>query len=107
MTDVDQLRAQARTAMADGRLEEALTAYERAAAAALALPPTDPARIALAGEHGDALFDHRDDPGGALEIATVVYEEAVGAIDDAGEHPAAVTELAALRDRMTYWAFRL
>ena len=61
------------------------------------------ARAALA----QVVFDHRSDPESALEIATTAYDEAVENIDDAGEHAAAVRVLALLRDRMTFWAFRM
>ncbi len=80
-----------------------MACYASAAAAArAAMDPTDPARIALAAEHAQVWFDHRSDPTAALETATVVYEEAVHVIDDAGEHRAAVRELALLRDQMTF-----
>ncbi len=107
MTDVDRLRERARAELAAGRVDEALVAFRAAGSAAADLSPHDPLRIALAGEHGEALFAHRDDPGGALEIATPAYEAAADAIDSAGEHPDAVRALLALRDRMTFWAFHL
>jgi len=53
------------------------------------------------------VFDHRSDPESALAIALAAYHEAVEGIDDAGEHPTAVRELALLRDQMTFWAFRM
>lgn len=107
MTDVERWRDRARDAVAGGRIDEALAAFGSAAGAAAGLGPVDPLRIALASEHAEAWFVHRADAARALEIATPVYEEAVDAIDDAGEHRAAVRALADLRDRMTFWAFRL
>ena len=107
-TEVRDLAAAARAALADGRVHDALTCYASANRAARALlPPHAPERIALAAEHAQVMFDHRSDPGSALEIASVAYHEAVAGIDDASEHPAAVRELAQLRDQMTFWAFRM
>lgn len=106
MGDVDRLRERARADLAAGRVDDALAAFHAAGSAAGVLPAHDPRRIALAGEHAEAVFVHRDDPGAALEIALPAYEAAADAIDDAGEHPDAVRELLALRDRMTFWAFR-
>jgi hypothetical protein len=107
-TDVDELAAAARAALADGRLHDALSCYASAGHSARAqLPPHAPERIALAAEHAQVVFDHRSDPESALAIASAAYHEAVEGIDDAGEHPAAVRELALLRDQMTFWAFRM
>ena len=107
-TDVDELAAAARAALADGRLHDALTCYASAGhSARTQLPPHAPERIALAAEHAQVVFDHRSDPESALAIATAAYDEAVQGIDDAGEHPAAIRELALLRDQMTFWAFRM
>jgi hypothetical protein len=107
-SELGEHAAAARAALADGRVHEALTCYASANRAARALlPPHAPERIALAAEHAQVVFDHRSDPGSALEIAAVAYDEAVAGIDDASEHPAAVRELAQLRDRMTFWAFRM
>jgi hypothetical protein len=105
VTDVDRLRERARSELAAGRVEDALAAFVAAEAAADALPPSDPRRIALAGEHAEVHFTHREDPSSALEVAMPAYEAAADAIDDAGEHPDGVRELLALRDRMTFWAF--
>jgi 14-3-3 protein epsilon len=106
MTEVRDLAAAARAALADGRVLDALTCYASATRSARTqLPPHAPERIALAAEHAQVVFDHRSDPESALEIATTAYDEAVDGIDDAGEHAAAVRELALLRDRMTFWAF--
>jgi hypothetical protein len=107
-TEVDELAAAARAALADGRVQDALTCYASAGRSARTrLPAHAPERIALAAEHAQAVFDHRADARSALEIATVAYEEAVEGIDDAGAHRAAVHELALLRDQMTFWAFRM
>jgi hypothetical protein len=108
MTEVGELAAAARAALADGRVHDALDCYASAGRSAHShLPPHAPERIALAAEHAQVVFDHRSDPASALEIATAAYEEAVESIDDAGEHSAAVRELALLRDQMTFWAFRM
>lgn len=108
MTEVLELAAAARAALADGRVQDALTCYASALRSARAeLPPHAPERIALAGEHAQVVFDQRSDPESALELATVAYDEAVEGIDDASAHPAAVRELAVLRDQMTFWAFRM
>jgi len=108
MTDVDELAAAARAALADGRLHHALSCYASAGRSARTqLPPHAPERIALAAEHAQVVFDHRSDPESALAIASAAYDEAVEGIEDAGEHPAAVRELALLRDQMTFWAFRM
>jgi 14-3-3 protein len=107
-TEVDELAAAARDALADGRVHDALTCYASAGRSARTqLPPHAPERIALAAEHAQVVFDHRADPASALEIATAAYEEAVEGIDDADEHSAAVRELALLRDQMTFWAFHM
>ena len=107
-TDVTELAAAARAALADGRVHEALTCYASAGRSARTqLPAHAPERIALAAEHAQVVFDHSADPASAFEIATVAYDEAVEGIDDAGAHPAAVRELALLRDQMTFWAFRM
>ena len=107
-SDLGEHAAAARAALADGRVHEALTCYASANHAARAiLPPHAPERIALAAEHARVMFEHRSDPGSALEIALVAYDEAVAGIDDASEHAAAVRELAELRDQMTFWAFRM
>jgi hypothetical protein len=105
MTDADRFWDRARSDLAAGRVDDALAAFD-AATAACGWSPTDPRRIALASEHGEALFLHREDPNGALAVATPTYEAAAEAIDDAGEHSDAVRELLVLRDRMTFWAFR-
>jgi hypothetical protein len=105
MTDVDRLWDRARSHLAAGHVDDALAAFD-AATAACGWSPTDPRRIALASEHGEALFLHREDPDAALSVATPTYEAAADAIDDVGEHPDAVKELLVLRDRMTFWAFR-
>jgi len=103
-TEVRDLATAARAALADGRVHDALTCYASATRSARTqLPPHAPERIALAAEHAQAVFDHRSDPESALEIARTAYDEAVEAIDDAGEHAAAVRELALLRDQMTFW----
>jgi hypothetical protein len=108
MTDVGELAAAARAALADGRVHDALDCYASAGRSARTrMPPHDPVRIALAAEHAQVVFEHRADPASALEIATTAYDEAVEGIDDAGEHRAAVRELALLRDQMTFWAFRM
>jgi len=104
MTDVDRFWDRARSHLAEGRVDDALAAFD-AARVACGWTPTDPRRIALAGEHGEALFRHREDPDAALAVATPTYEAAAEAIDDAREHPDAVRELWVLRDRMTFWAF--
>jgi hypothetical protein len=107
-SDVGEHAAAARAALADGRVHEALTCYASAHHAARAvLPPHAPERIALAAEHAQVVFEHRSDPGSALEIASAAYHEAVAGIDDASEHRAAVRELAQLRDQMTFWAFHM
>ena len=108
MTEVGELAAAARAALADGRVHDALEGYASAGRSARAqLPPHAPERIALAAEHAQVVFDHRSDPESALAIASAAYDEAVEGIEDAGEHPAAVRELALLRDQMTFWAFRM
>ena len=107
-SDLGEHAAAARAALADGRVHEALTCYASANHAARAvLPPHAPERIALAAEHAQVVFEHRSDPGSALEIASAAYHDAVAGIDDAGEHRAAVRELARLRDQMTFWAFHM
>ena len=107
-SDLGEQAAAARAAMADGRVHEALTCYASAGQSARTqLPPHAPERIALAAEHAQVVFDHRSDPESALAIASAAYDEAVEGIDDAGEHRAAVRELALLRDQMTFWAFRM
>src|SRR6476659_4714903 len=107
-SDLGEQAAAARAALADCRVHEALTCYASATRAARTqLPPHAPERIALAAEHAQVVFDHRSDPESALAIALAAYHEAVDGIDDAGEHPTAVRELALLRDQMTFWAFRM
>jgi 14-3-3 protein len=107
-TDVGELAAAARAALADGRVHDALACYASAGRVARTqLPPHAPERIALAAEHAQVVFEHGSDPESALEIATAAYDEAVDGIDDAGEHPAAVRELGLLRDQMTFWAFHM
>lgn len=108
MTEGGELAAAARAALAEGRVHDALDCYASAGRSARTqLPPHAPERIALAAEHAQAVYDHSADPAFALEIATTAYDEAVDGIDDAGEHAAAVRELALLRDQMTFWAFRM
>jgi hypothetical protein len=107
-TDVGDLAAAARAALADGRVHDAIARYTSAGRAARTqMPPHAPERIALAAEHAQVVFEHGSDPESALEIATAAYDEAVEGIDDAGEHAAAVRELGLLRDQMTFWAFRM
>ena len=63
-TEVGELAAAARAALADGRVHDALTCYASATRSARTqLPPHAPERIALAAEHAQAVFDHRSDPG--------------------------------------------
>ncbi len=63
----------------------------------------------MAGAHGEAWFERWDDAEKALEIAREAYDEAVFAIDDApgGQYQDTVRQLSALRDQMTFWAFRM
>jgi hypothetical protein len=107
-TDVGELAAAARAALAEGRLHDALSCYASAGQSARTqLPPHAPERIALAAEHAQVVFDHRSDPSRRWRSRRRPIDEAVEGIDDAGEHPAAVRELALLRDQMTFWAFRM
>lgn len=106
--DVTELAGAARAALAAGQVEEALTGYASATHTAREeLAATDPVRIVVATEHAQVWFDHRDDPGAALRIAALAYDEAVDGIDDAKQHRAAVDRLGELRDHMTFWAFRM
>ena len=107
---VVELQDAAQSALAAGRHDAARTTFAEAARLSTeVLPPTDPVRIALAGAHADAWFEHWDDPDQALDIARAAYDEAVFAIDDAPEqqYRDAVRQLSQLRDQMTFWAFRM
>lgn len=107
---VVELQTAAAAALAAGRDDAARATFAEATRLACeVLPPTDPVRLAAAGEHGEAWFDRWDDAETALEIARTAYDDAVFAIDDApeGEYRETVRELSALRDLMTFWAFRM
>ena len=107
---VFELQDAALSALADGRHDAARATFAEATRLSCAvLPPADPVRLALAGAHADAWFEHWDDPDQALDIARTAYDDAVFAIDDAPEqqYREAVRELSQLRDQMTFWAFRM
>jgi hypothetical protein len=100
----------AKAALVAGRHDEARRTFAEASQLSCdTLAVTDAARLEVAGAHADAWNDHWNDPEKALEIATTAYEDAIGEIDETGgEHRrAAVRELGQLRDRMTFWAFRI
>jgi 14-3-3 protein len=107
---VVELHDAAITALTAGRDDAARATFAEASRLACeVLPPTDPVRLAVAGAHGEAWFERWDDAGKALEIAREAYEEAVFAIDGApgGQYQDTVRQLSALRDQMTFWAFRM
>jgi len=107
---VNELKNAAVTALGAGRHDAARATFmEATRLSGDVLPPADPVRLAVAGAHADAWFEHWNDPEQALEIAQAAYEEAVFAIDDAPdqEYRDAVRELSQLRDQMTFWAFRM
>ena len=107
---VFELHDAALSALAAGRHDAARATFAEAARLSCeVLPPTDPVRLALAGAHADAWFEHWDDPDQALDIARAAYDDAVLAIDDAPEqqYREAVRQLSQLRDQMTFWAFRM
>lgn len=112
-TDQDhvmELQAAAAAAIAAGQHDKAMATFAEATRLAReVLDPTDPVRLSTASEHGEAWFVHRNNPDRALEIAHEAYEEAVFAIDDApgGQYRDTVKQLSDLRDRMTFWAFRM
>jgi hypothetical protein len=107
---VFELRDAAVNALAAGRHDAARATFVEATRLSCeVLPPADPVRLAVAGAHADAWFEHWNDPDHALEIARTAYDDAVFAIDDAPEqeYRDAVRELSQLRDQMTFWAFRM
>lgn len=107
---VFELQDAALSALAAGRHDAARATFAEAARlSSEVLPPTDPVRLALAGAHADAWFEHWGDAEQALDIARTAYDDAVFAIDDAPEqqYREAVRELSQLRDQMTFWAFRM
>lgn len=105
-----ELHDAAAAALAAGRRDAAMATFAEASRlAGEVLPPADPVRLAVAGAHADAWFEHCDDAERALEIGKAAYDEAVFAIDDApeAEYGETVFQLSQLRDQMTFWAFRL
>ncbi|HEY0812263.1 MAG TPA: hypothetical protein VGE11_03200 [Pseudonocardia sp.] len=112
-TDQDhvvELQAAAIAALDAGHHDKGMATFAEATRLSReVLAPTDPVRLVTAALHGEAWFVHRSDPDKALEIAGVAYDEAVFAIDDApgGQYRDTVTQLSDLRDRMTFWAFRI
>lgn len=108
--DVVALRDAAQAALEAGRDDEARRKFSEAwRLSCEVMIVTDPARLALAGAHADAWYDHWRDTERAFEIARTAYDDAIDGIDDAaGEHRRdAVRQLAELRDRMTFWAFTM
>lgn len=108
--DVVELRDAAQAALDAGRDDEAREMFSAASRlSSEVLPVTDPARLALAGAHADAWYDHWRDPDKAFELARAAYDDAIMGIDDAvGDHRRdAVRQLAELRDRLTFWAFKM
>ncbi len=107
---VVELQDAAVAALTAGRDDAARVTFAEATRLATeVLPPTDPVRLAVAGVHGEAWFERWGDAERALEIAREAYDEAVFAIDDApgGQYRDTVRQLSALRDQMTFWAFRM
>jgi 14-3-3 protein len=107
---VVELQDAAITALTAGRDEAARATFAEATRLACeVLPPTDPVRLGAAGAHAEAWFERWNDVEKALEIAREAYDEAVFAIDDApgGQYQDTVRQLSALRDQMTFWAFRM
>ena len=107
---VVELQEAALSALAAGRHDAAKATFAEACRLSQeVLPAADPVRLAVAGVHADAWFERWSDPQVALRIATTAYDDAVLGIDDAptDQRRAAVRELSRLRDRMTFWAFRM
>jgi arylsulfatase A-like enzyme len=108
--DVFELRDAAQAALEAGRDEEARRKFSEASRLSCeVLVVADPARLAVAGAHADAWYDHWRDVEKAFEIARTAYDDAISGIDDAvGEqYREAVRELGELRDRLTFWAFKM
>lgn len=107
---VVELQDAAVAALGAGRDDAARATFAEAMRLACeVLPPTDPVRLAAARAHGEAWFERWDDAEKALEIASTAYDDAVFAIDQApgGQYRDTVRQLSALRDQMTFWAFRM
>ncbi|MFC4947930.1 14-3-3 family protein [Pseudonocardia sp. GCM10023141] len=105
-----ELQAAAASALAAGRVDAAKATFAEATRLACeVLPPADPVRLAVAGAHADAWFEHWNDAERAWEIGQAAYDAAVFAIDDAPQeqYGEAVRLLSDLRDQMTFWAFRM
>ncbi len=108
--DVAVLREAAQAALEAGRDDEAREKFSEASRLSCeVLLVTDPARLAVAGAHADAWYDRWRDVEKAFEIAHTAYGDAICGIDDiTGEHRReAVRQLSELRDRLTFWAFKM
>lgn len=108
--DVIALRDAATAALRDGRDDDARTGFHASAELAdRVLTAGDPDRLALAGAHAQAWFEHWNDAERAFAIAGAAYDAAVEDIDGThGERRReALRQLGALRDQMTFWAFTM
>lgn len=108
--DVVELRDAAQAALAAGRDDEAREMFSAASRLSCeVLLVTDPARLAVAGAYADAWYERWCDAEKAFEIARTAYEDAISGIDDVvGDHRRdAVRQLWELRERLTFWAFKM